>query len=142
MAIRRFIGMVLAAGLGAAAAPAQAHHSGAMFDSAKTVTVMGTLKGVEWTNPHSWLSVVGTPDGKGPGTQWDLESVSPGTLVRMGLGKDQLQVGAKVSVDFHPLRDGRRGGSLVAVTFADGRTVRASGAAPAGPANTPPVEGR
>jgi hypothetical protein len=111
------------------AAPALAHHSGAMFDSSKTLTLKGVLKGVEWTNPHSWLSVVGSPDGEGPPTQWDLESVAPSTLVRMGLGKDQLQVGAKVTVDFHPLRDGRHGGSLVAVTFADGRTVRAAAAA-------------
>jgi hypothetical protein len=115
---------VLAAGL-AGAAPVQAHHSGAMFDGAKTMTISGALKGVEWTNPHSWLSVVGSPDGKGAATQWDLESVAPATLVRMGLSKDQLQVGAKVSVQFHPLRDGRHGGSLIAVTFADGRTVRA-----------------
>jgi hypothetical protein len=101
-----------------------------MFDSSKTMTIVGTLKGVEWTNPHSWLSVVGSPDGKGDQTQWDLESVAPSTLVRMGLSKDKLQVGSKVSVDFHPLRDGRHGGSLVAVTFADGRTVRAGGAPP------------
>jgi hypothetical protein len=134
MTAKRFTGLVLAAGLGVAGAPAQAHHSGAMFDSSKTLTMKGTLKGVEWTNPHSWLSVVGSLDGKGAGTQWDLESVSPATLIRMGLGKEQLQVGAKVAVDFHPLRDGRRGGSLVAVTFADGRTVRAEvGVAPASP---------
>jgi hypothetical protein len=101
-----------------------------MFDSSKTLTLKGTIKGVEWTNPHSWFSVIGSPDGKGPDTQWDLESVSPTNLVRMGLSKEALPVGAKVSVDFHPLRDGRHGGSLVAVTFADGRTVR-SGQAPA-----------
>lgn len=136
--------ILLASGLMAAlaAAPASAHHSGAMFDSSKTLTIKGALKGVEWTNPHSWVSVVGSVDGKGPQTQWDLESVAPSTLVRMGLSKDQLQVGAKVSVDFHPLRDGRHGGSLVAVTFADGRTVRAGGAAPAAPASPSTVESR
>jgi hypothetical protein len=127
----------LAAAL-ATAPPALAHHSGAMFDSAKTLTLKGVLKGVEWTNPHSW--VIGSPDGKSADVQWDLESVSPATLVRMGLGKDQLQVGAKVSVDFHPLRDGRHGGSLVAITFADGRTVRAG--APAAAANPASVENR
>jgi hypothetical protein len=127
--MRILTGVVLAAGMAAAPA-AEAHHSGAMFDSSKTMTIVGTLKGVEWTNPHSWLSVVGSPDGKGDQTQWDLESVAPSTLVRMGLSKDKLQVGSKVSVDFHPLRDGRHGGSLVAVTFADGRTVRAGGAPP------------
>lgn len=139
--MKALTGLVLAAGL-AAASTAQAHHSGAMFDSFQTLTLKGTLKGVEWTNPHSWLSVMGSPDGKGQQTQWDLESVSPASLVRMGLSKDQLPVGAKVSVDFHPLRDGRHGGSLVAVTFADGRTVRAGVAAPVVPANPSTVETR
>ena len=37
----------------AIAAPAFAHHSFAMFDSDKTVTVKGTVKELEWTNPHS-----------------------------------------------------------------------------------------
>jgi hypothetical protein len=30
-----------------------------MFDTAKTITLKGTVKEYEWTNPHSWLRVDG-----------------------------------------------------------------------------------
>jgi hypothetical protein len=34
-----------------------AHHSAAMFDEKKTVTVEGVVKEFQLTNPHSWLLV-------------------------------------------------------------------------------------
>jgi hypothetical protein len=40
------------------AVPAVAHHSFAMFDAQKTVTLQGTVKEFEWVNPHSWLRVM------------------------------------------------------------------------------------
>ncbi|MEO6339511.1 MAG: DUF6152 family protein, partial [Caulobacteraceae bacterium] len=44
---------------------AVAHHSFAMFDNTKEVTLVGTVKSFQWTNPHSWLQVVvAGPDGK------------------------------------------------------------------------------
>ena len=42
----------------ALAVPAYAHHSFAMFDAGKTVTLTGTVKEFEWTNPHAWLRVM------------------------------------------------------------------------------------
>ena len=35
--------------------PASAHHSGAMFEPEKTITIKGVVKEFEYTNPHSWL---------------------------------------------------------------------------------------
>ena len=32
-----------------------AHHSYAMFDMSKTVTLQGTIRDFQWTNPHSWI---------------------------------------------------------------------------------------
>src|SRR5215469_9875858 len=47
------------------AGPALAHHSGSMFDPTKTVTLEGTVKEFQYTNPHSWLEImVVGPDGK------------------------------------------------------------------------------
>ena len=47
------------------AAPAVAHHSAAMFDSAKEVTLQGTVKEFQFTNPHSWIQLnVADPTGK------------------------------------------------------------------------------
>ena len=58
MRLSRMIGMsapLIALFLGA---PALAHHSFAMFDADKTVTMTGTVKEFEWTNPHVWLRIM------------------------------------------------------------------------------------
>lgn len=120
--LRRFLvvaGAVVA--VTAVGAPALAHHSAAMFDSARTERVEGVVSSLEWTNPHVWLTV------RGVTATWSFEMPGPGALARMGFTQAMLATGTKVSVEHHPLRDGRRGGLLLTVTFADGKTLRAAG---------------
>jgi len=108
----------LALAFGFAPATSFAHHSFAMYDPAKLVTLTGTVKDFEWTNPHSrvWL-ITGGLDGK-PEDLWSLElPTSPGNLTRMGWSKHSLKSGDRVAIDFNPLRDGRHGGSLKKVTL-------------------------
>lgn len=101
------------------AAPAFAHHSGAMFDPTKTVSLQGTVKEFQYTNPHSWLQVVVVgPDGKE--TEWGFEAEGPSTLLRAGIKAKSLVPGEKVTVVGHPMKDGRPAGSLMSVTKADG----------------------
>ena len=58
-----------------------AHHSGAMFDDKKEVTVTGVVKEFQYTNPHSWLLVdVTGKDGKV--TTWGFEAEGPSSLTR------------------------------------------------------------
>jgi Family of unknown function (DUF6152) len=111
---------------GFAATAAEAHHSAAMFDFSQTVIIKGVLKQVTYMNPHVWISVIGSPDGKGEAEQWDVEATSTLQLARMGIQKDTLKVGDKVAVVMHPLRDGRRAGSFVLVATADGKTYGAN----------------
>jgi len=59
------------------AMPAFAHHSFAMFDTSKTITLKGTVKEYEWTNPHSWLRVMLPDQASGKQLQWALEMSSP-----------------------------------------------------------------
>ena len=54
----------------AAALPALAHHSFAMFDAEKTITVKGTVKEFEWVNPHSWLRMMIQDQATGRELQW------------------------------------------------------------------------
>jgi hypothetical protein len=97
---------ILLAGIAASliAAPAVAHHSFAMFDATKTVTMNGTVKSFEWTNPHMWLTV--TVDG----TDYPLEMQGNAGAVRFGWKRDSVKSGDKITVDNHPLRDGTHGG--------------------------------
>jgi len=109
--------------LSAAAAftPATAHPSFAMVDNTKEVTVVGTVKAFQWTNPHSWLQVVVTgTDGKD--VEWSFEGGSPGILSRNGWKRTSVKPGDKVTVIFYPLKDGKPGGSFLEVKTPDGKT--------------------
>ena len=99
--------------------PALAHHSFAMFDRDKTVTLQGTVKEFQYTNPHSWLQVMVTgPDGKA--TEWGFEAEGPSTLLRVGIKAKTFAPGDKVTVLAVPMRDGRPAGALISATKADG----------------------
>lgn len=108
-----------------ASVPAWVHHSGAMFDSAKEQTLSGTIAEFNWVNPHSSFKVnVKAADGSD--VVWAIEMNAPQNLVRQGWKRTTLN-GDKVSVVVHPLRDGKPGGSFVAITLADGTKLGGSG---------------
>jgi len=112
------------------AAPAFAHHSFAMFDADKTTTVTGTVKQMEWTNPHTWLRVMLVNKETGKAEQWGFEMGPPAQQIRRGWESDSFKPGDSVTLDMHPLKDGSRGGQLVNAILPDGRKVGGVGAAP------------
>ena len=100
------VSRLLPAALAALTLPALAHHSAVMFDDAKEVTVTGTVKEFQYTNPHSWLLVdVKGADGKT--TTWGFEAEGPSTLTRAGIRKSDLQPGTEITISGHPMKDGR-----------------------------------
>src|ERR1700712_423176 len=98
-----------------AAAPAFAHHSFAMFDSTKNVTLEGTIKEFQWTNPHSWIQIM-AKDASGKEVEYSIEGGSPNGLSRQGWKRTSLKPGDKAVLIMHPLKDGTNGGSLVSVS--------------------------
>jgi len=111
------------------ALPASAHHSFAMFDADKTITLSGTVKEIEWANPHIWLYVM-VPDAGGKPQEYALEMQGPGQSVRLGWKPDSVKPGDKVTVDMHPLRTGSRGGQLLSVVLPTGQRLGVTGKAP------------
>jgi hypothetical protein len=101
--------------------PASAHHSFAMFDNEKSMTVQGQVKEFEWTNPHSWLRVMVMDQNTGKPLLWVFELSSPARLATLGMHSNSLKPGDAVSVNFHPLKDGTRGGQFVQATLPDGK---------------------
>ncbi len=95
------------------------HHSGAMFDRSKTVTLRGTVKEFQFTNPHVWILLL-VPDKAGNAVEWDVEASAPARLVKWGISGQTVHAGDKITLNMHPLKDGRKGGSLVDITFANG----------------------
>ena len=121
-----------------AAAPAFAHHSFAMFDNQKNVTLEGTVKEFQWTNPHSWIQLV-VKDASGKEVEYSIEGGSPNGLSRAGWKRTSLKPGDKVSIKIHPLKSGEKGGSFMSATLPDGSTLGRTGAQLASPsqAQTP-----
>ena len=110
-----------AAAMIAAAGPASAHHTFAMFDREKVVTVSGTVKLFQWTNPHIWIEILTTaPDGSVK--EWDVEGGAPNALIRRGWKYGALKVGDKVTLTIHPLKSGVSGGSLLTVKTENGQS--------------------
>ena len=104
-------------------APASAHHSFAMFDASKEVTVQGAVKEFEWTNPHSWLRVMVNDQKTGKPVLWAFELSSPARLTTMGMHSDSVKAGDMVSVTFHPMKDGTRGGQFIQASLPGGKQV-------------------
>jgi hypothetical protein len=102
-----------------AGAPALAHHSFAMFDFNRTVTLKGVVKELQWTNPHVILWVETTPGAGAMPEIWSAELTSPGNLTRNGWTKRTLKPGDKVAVDISPLRDGGKGGGFRRAVLVD-----------------------
>jgi len=115
--------VAMAAGVAAALwvlAPVCAHHSASMFEPKKTVTISGTVKEFQYTNPHSWLIIdVRNPDGTV--TTWGFEAEGPSTLMRAGIRKSDLAPGTKITITGHPMRDGRPAATWIKATRADGK---------------------
>lgn len=120
----------------AATPAAHAHHSFAMFDQSKRVTLKGKVTEFQWTNPHSFIEidVVGT-DGKT--VHWSLELNSPNNLRRQGWARTSVKAGDVISVTFNPLRDGKRGGLFNSLVLPDGKVLAEAAFAGGRPVNTP-----
>ena len=96
-----------------------AHHSAAMFDEKKTVTVEGVVKEFQLTNPHSWL-LVDVTDKSGKVVTWGFEAEGPSTLRRAGIKPGDLRPGTKLTITGNPMKDGRPAAIWVNAVRADG----------------------
>ncbi len=108
--------------LAIAAVPAFAHHSYAEFDTNAKLTLAGVVKEFQWTNPHSWLLVM-VPNAKGEEEQWAVELSSVSLLASRGWKPKTVIPGDKVTVTFHPMRNGSHAGSYMAITLPSGKTM-------------------
>lgn len=101
--------------------PALAHHSHAMFDMSKEVTITGTVTNFSYRNPHVFLNI-GVKDQKGAVTSWAVEMSNISNMQSRGIYLSTFKPGDVVTVKINPLRDGRLGGNYTSVTAADGKT--------------------
>jgi hypothetical protein len=125
------VALLLGVILSGASPPGWVHHSGAMFDRTRVVTVNGVVREFQWSNPHSSFTLnVIAADGKVE--TWSIEMNGVSNLVRQGWKRSTLKTGDKVTVRVNPLRDGRPGGWYVSITLADGKSLGGGDDPPAG----------
>jgi hypothetical protein len=122
----------------AAAAPgapsALAHHSPVMFDQARQLTLTGTVREFQWTNPHSYIELVVKND-RGEDEEWSLEMGASVYLYNLGWRPSSVKAGDTLTVTIAPLRKGGAGGLLLKAATADGKQI---GRAPSGTSGATP----
>lgn len=110
------------------ASPAQSHHSFAVFDLSKSVTFKGTLKDLQWTNPHVWIKVEVLEKDKP--VVYEFECAAVAVLKRAGWTRETVKLGDAITVVSHPYKDGRPGGSVDYLILKDGTHVGSGDAIP------------
>src|SRR5215469_16891120 len=83
-----------------------AHHSAAMYEKVKSITLVGTVSRYVWGNPHVYIYVV-QQDGGNSG-EWEIEGSPPSILHRLGWSANTLQVGDTITVVGRPAKDPKR----------------------------------
>ena len=122
------MGQIAAGIAGAAAAaailtavPGLAHHSFAMFDHDRSLTLKGTVVAYQWTNPHGYLTLDAE---QASGTKrYLMELTSINMLTRAGWNSRTIKAGDHVTAIMAPLRDGQPGGLLLEVQLPNGKTM-------------------
>ncbi|MBT2187696.1 DUF6152 family protein [Sphingobium nicotianae] len=106
----------------ALAIPAAAHHSFAMFDNTRSITIHGNVTAFQWTNPHAYLEI-DADEGKGASKHYTLELTSPNMMSRGGWTSRTVKPGDVVTAVLSPLRDGQPGGLLLVLTLPNGKKI-------------------
>jgi hypothetical protein len=115
-----------------AAAPLWAHHAfNQEFDGNKPLKLRGTVKKMEWINPHSWIHLDVKDEKSGKLTEWMIEGGSPNALIRAGFTTASLPFGTEIVVEAFQAKDGTNKACGVDLTFAkDGKRLFLGGSAP------------
>ncbi|MEX2124810.1 MAG: DUF6152 family protein [Woeseia sp.] len=100
-------------------APASGHHSFAKFDSTREVVLEGTVREMEWTNPHVWIRLE-VPDDEGNVVAWGIEASNPLDLGRKGWTRNTFKSGDKVTITVNPAKNNKPYGGFVKATLPDG----------------------
>jgi len=108
--------------IGALAPQALGHHSFAVFDQSRTLTLTGVVKDYQYTNPHCWIDAIVT-NADGTVTTWGFEGGPPAMMRNMGWTYHSLHTGDKITVTSHPHRDGQKIGSIMSLVLPSGQVL-------------------
>jgi hypothetical protein len=104
-----------------------AHHSFASeFDVNQPFQIAGTVKAIEWTNPHGRLHV-DVEEETGEIVTYDFELASPNSLMRQGWSRNDLKPGDRIRVSGHRARNRPTVGRVNGISRENGEAVFGGG---------------
>jgi hypothetical protein len=141
MSLRQSLLGVVAGALLAAGLPAAAHHSFASeFDANRPVEVVGTVKEMRFSNPHSWIYITVKTDS-GEVQDWAFEGAAPNALLRRGFNRDSLPPGTEIRIRGFQARDRTNRAAGTQVTLVKDGSRLFVGSTGVGTPGDPTVEG-
>ena len=101
-----------------------AHHSTAMYDNQNPVTITGTVKKFEWTNPHAFVYLEVKDEKTGKVVEWEVEMMSLNHLRGYGWTSKTVKQGDSLSATGAPAKSGAPSMIANRMKLADGREIR------------------
>lgn len=101
-----------------------AHHSTAMYDSQNPVTITGTVKKFEWTNPHAFVYIEVKDEKTGKVVEWECEMMSLNHLRGYGWTSRTVKAGEVISATGAPAKSGAPAMIASRMKLPDGREIR------------------
>jgi uncharacterized protein DUF6152 len=96
-----------------------AHHSFAVYDHTRTLTLRGTVTKFQWTNPHAFIEL-DVKQADGSVKHYSIELTSINMMQRVGWRSNMIKAGDQVTAVVAPLLTGDPVGLGLEVTLADG----------------------
>jgi hypothetical protein len=141
MNVKQSLLNVVAAATLAVGVPAVAHHSFASeFDANRPVEVVGVVKEMRFSNPHSWIYLIVKTDS-GEVQDWAFEGAAPNALLRRGFNRDSLPAGPEIRIRGFQARDRTKRAAGTEVTLVKDGSRLFVGSTGVGTPGDPTVEG-
>lgn len=106
MKIKSFVVLAVAAGLLTVSGQTLAHHSAALYDQTREITLTGTVTEFRLTNPHMQI-LFDVKTDQGNIEHWRSNGDNPVNLRRRGWNRNTIKPEDQITISGHPVKDGR-----------------------------------
>ncbi len=106
MKIKSFVVLAVAAGLLTVSGPTLAHHSAALYDQTREITLTGTVTEFRLTNPHMQI-LFDVKTDQGDIEHWRSNGDNPVNLRRRGWNRNTIKPEDQITISGYPAKDGR-----------------------------------
>ena len=103
---KRLLAVLAVAGALMVSGPASAHHSMAMYDQTREITLTGTVTEFRLTNPHIQI-LFDVKTDQGSIEHWSSIGDNPVNLRRKGWNRNTIKPNDQIAISGYPAKEGR-----------------------------------